>query len=94
MYTYYKIVIFLLPFFLPSLFCTPLPSTSFCSTATFENGAKYMLVDTSTRVKMVTGEEGCQVMMNVLLVGGGGDGDIFEGHGGGSGFVEFIQVNC
>ena len=52
-----------------------------------------MLVDTSTRVKMVTGEEGCQVMMNVLLVGGGGDGDVFEGHGGGSGFVNFIQVH-
>ena len=52
-----------------------------------------MLVETSTRVKMVTEEEDCQVTLNVLLVGGGGDGDIFEGHAGGSGFVDFKQVS-
>ena len=42
---------------------------------------------------MVTQEEDCQVILNVLLVGGGGDGDIFEGHAGGSGFVDFKQVS-
>jgi hypothetical protein len=84
-------LIFLFPLFLPTLFCSP-TSSSFCSTATFENGEKFILVDTSTRVKMVTEAEACQIMMNVLLVGGGGDDDVFEGHGGGSGFVDFIQV--
>merc|ERR1711892_785922 len=64
-----------------------------CSSATFENGKKYQMVESTTRVKMVTEEEdGCQVMLNVLLVGSGGDEDIFEGHGGGSGFVDFKQV--
>ena len=44
---------------------------------------------------MVTEEEdGCQVLLNVLLVGGGGDEELFLGHGGGSGFVDFKQVSC
>merc|ERR1712123_409667 len=84
------IFIFSLCFF--SYSCSPL-TTSVCSSATFENGKKYQMVETTTRLKMVTEEEdGCQVLLNVLLVGSGGDEDIFEGHGGGSGFVDFKQV--
>ena len=42
---------------------------------------------------MVVDEEDCNVLLNVVLVGGGGDGAIIDGHGGGSGFVDFVQVN-
>ena len=73
--------------------CSCSALSSVCSTATFKDGMKHLLVETSTRVKMVTQEEDCQVILNVLLVGGGGDGDIFEGHAGGSGFVDFKQVS-
>merc|ERR1711892_1460895 len=89
-YSIMLICIFSLFFF--SYSCSPL-ATSTCSGATFENGKKYQMVETTTRVKMVTEEEdGCQVMLNVLLVGGGGDEELFLGHGGGSGFVDFKQV--
>ena len=72
-----------------------LPLTpTICSSATFENGKKYQLVETTTRVKIMTEEEECQVMLNVLLVGGEGDVDTFDGYGGGSGFVAFKQVRC
>ena len=63
-----------------------------CSSVTFEDGKKYQLLDSRGQVKFVTEEEDCEVLLNVLLVGGGGDGDIFEGHAGGSGFVDFKQV--
>jgi len=64
-----------------------------CSSVTFEDGKKYQLLDSRGQVKFVTEEENCEVLLNVLLVGGGGDGDIFEGHAGGSGFVDFKQVS-
>ena len=38
-------------------------------------------------------EEECEATLRLLLVGGGGDGDTFEGHGGGSGYITYKQVN-
>ena len=64
-----------------------------CLTADFDSGEKFVLAENSQRVKIVTDdEEPCEVVLNLLLVGAGGDSDTFEGHGGGSGFVDMKQV--
>merc|ERR1712215_606454 len=68
-------------------------SSSTCTDATFPDGNTYLVVERSiARIKIESDQLDCSVLMNVVLVGGGGDGSIFEGHGGGSGFVDFTQV--
>ena len=45
-------------------------------------------------MKLRTGEDAeCEVCLQVLLVGGGGDTDTFLGHGGGSGYILSEQVS-
>ena len=64
-----------------------------CLTAQFETGEKFLLAESSQRLKILTDEEEpCQVVVNALLVGSGGDSDTFEGHGGGSGYVDMKQL--
>ena len=53
-----------------------------------------MVAETRTKVTVEAGgdEDGCEVSLRVLLVGGGGDGDAFSGNAGGSGFLELREV--
>ena len=49
--------------------------------------------DTKVIVEAGGGQEnGCEVNMRILAVGGGGDGDAFTGNAGGSGHVVYSQV--
>ena len=64
-----------------------------CLSATFDTGEKFLLAENSDRIKIITEEEEpCLVELNVLLVGAGGDSDTFEGHGGGSGYVDIKLI--
>ena len=49
--------------------------------------------DTKVIVEAGGGQEnGCEVIVRILAVGGGGDGDAFTGNAGGSGHVVYSQV--
>jgi len=64
-----------------------------CAGATFAAGETALLVESSSRVSLVSeGNPGCTVLLGVMLVGGGGDGSAFELHGGGSGYVDYKQL--
>ena len=65
-----------------------------CSSASLSTGGTSLLAETRTKVTVETSgdQEGCEVNLRVLLVGGGGDGDAFSGNAGGSGFLELRQV--
>ena len=69
-------------------------SSEQCSSASLSTGGTSLLAETRTKVTVETSgdQEGCEVNLRVLLVGGGGDGDAFSGNAGGSGFLELRQV--
>ena len=54
--------------------------------------SKYLMAETTTTVTFQAEPEGCDVVLRVLAVGGGGDGDAFSGNAGGSGHVEWSEV--
>ena len=65
---------------------TKLPS---CTSARFDTGDDWIVVENTDYVKVVSDDdtEDCDVAINALLIGAGGDTNTFLGHGGGSGYV-------
>ena len=65
-----------------------------CRHASLSSGGTSLVAETRTKVTVEAGgdEDGCEVSLRVLLVGGGGDGDAFSGNAGGSGFLELREV--
>ena len=83
--------LFLIPIL--SLLCLPSSSSGrqlpVCVSARFDTGDDWIVVENTKYVKILTEDEDtdCQVEVNALLVGAGGDTNTFLGHGGGSGYV-------
>ena len=85
-----KIHIFLLSTILASVKSEPCQSASIVSRG--GDVSKYLMAETTTTVTFQAEPEGCDVVLRVLAVGGGGDGDAFSGNAGGSGHVEWSEV--
>jgi len=65
-----------------------------CSTAKWDTGELWRIVESTKYVKIKTeDEEDCQVNIRMLLIGGGGDTNTFIGHGGGSGYITQDQIS-